>query len=296
MISEPLSKNGTIGICSPCHIVDKQEMMLVNFQLRQMGFTVKESTNLYSSSLGYGASPQEKADDLMELICDDDVELVMFGGGEGCNEILPLLDFEEIKKHPKRICAFSDSTTVLNAIWANTGLEVYYGQSPSDFMMGISDYNRQFFEGHLLSRDMTEHVPYSKWITCTEGKAEGILFGGYAVNVALMLNNRYFPIDKTKDYILFIEDHESFGEVDHVSATLAHIEQDPIMDNIKGILFGHYAITRHPELYARLERLGKAHNIPVAYCDDFGHGDTSAILPIGREAILDTDNGKLIYK
>ncbi|MCI5884990.1 MAG: LD-carboxypeptidase [Clostridiales bacterium] len=296
MISEPLKKNGTIGICSPCHIAGRQEMMLIGFQLRQMGFTVKESDNIYSNTYGYAATPEEKAHDLMQLICDDEVGLVLFGGGEGCVEVLPYLDFEEIKKHPKRICAFSDSTTLLNSIWANTGMEVYYGLAPSDFMMGLSDYNRLFFEGHILSRDMNEHIPYSKWILCNEGVGEGILFGGYSNNVALMLGSRYFPIDKSQDYILFVEDHERFGGLDYVSAMIGHIEQNPIMDNIKGVLFGHYSVTRHPELYERLKRFGEAFNIPVAYCDDFGHGDASAILPIGRKAVLDTVKGSLTYK
>lgn len=295
MIAKPLSKNGTVGLCAPCQIADKYEYSLIAFQLRMMGFKVKEGNNLYSSSYGYGASPEEKAEDLMQLINDDDVELILFGGGEGCNEVLPLLDYERIKEKPKRICAFSDSTTLLNAIWANTGLETYYGLSTSDFGMGLSEYNLAHFEGHITSDDMTEHLPFSQWLICNEGVGEGTLFGGYARNVALMLGNKYFPIDKSKEYILMIEDHEQFGMVDYVSAILAHIEQDDIMENIKGVLFGHYAIQRHPELYDRLQRLGKAHNIPVVYCDDFGHGETSAVFPIGRKVRLDANEGKLTY-
>lgn len=295
MISKPLAENGTIGLCSPCRIVTKQEMMLIEFQLRQMGFNIKESDNLYSSSLGYGASPEEKAHDLMQLMLDDDVDLVMFGGGEGCNEVLPYLDFQVFKDHPKRICAFSDSTTLLNTIWANTGLEVYYGQSPSDFAMGVSEYNMAHFKGHILSDDMTEHVSFAPWVLCNPGKAEGVLFGGYALNTAFLLNSKYFNPDPNEDYILFVEDHEQFGEIDYVSSILAHIEQSPFMKNIKGLLFGNYSFSRHPEFYSRLERLGKAHDIPVAYCDDFGHGETSAIIPIGRRAILDTMEGKLTY-
>ena len=37
-------------------------------------------------------------------------------------------------------------------------------------------------------------------------------------------------------------------------------------------------------LLDRLERFGLRHGVPVAYCDDFGHGENHAILPIGRPA------------
>ena len=50
-----------------------------------------------------------------------------------------------------------------------------------------------------------------------------------------------------------------------------------------------------PELLARLTRLGEKYGIPVAYCDDFGHGENHAVLPIGRAARLDTQAQTLRY-
>ncbi|NLG88822.1 MAG: LD-carboxypeptidase [Clostridiaceae bacterium] len=63
--------------------------------------------------------------------------------------------------------------------------------------------------------------------------------------------------------------------------------------NVAGLIFGHYSLTQYPELFQRLERLGKKHNIPVVYCDDFGHGVNHAILPIGRIARLDAGSKSL---
>ncbi len=45
-----------------------------------------------------------------------------------------------------------------------------------------------------------------------------------------------------------------------------------------------------------MERFGKRYSIPVAYCDDFGHGSNHAIFPIGRGAVLDTKNKTLLFK
>ncbi len=46
--------------------------------------------------------------------------MVLFGGGEGGNELLPYIDFENIATHPKIVCSYSDGTTILNAIYTKT--------------------------------------------------------------------------------------------------------------------------------------------------------------------------------
>ena len=76
---------------------------------------------------------------------------------------------------------------------------------------------------------------------------------------------------------------------------LSYIEQNDIIKNISGILFGHYSENECPELESCLERFGKRHNIPVIKCDDFGHGINHGIIPIGQEARLDTNKEILDY-
>ena len=159
----------------------------------------------------------------------------------------------------------------------------------------MSDYDAKHFWEHMIFDSMEEHVANSEWKVQTHGVGEGILIGGYARNFALNMNSRYLPLSKNEKYILFIEDHESFGGVDYVSAMLTHIEQGDFMENVTGVLFGNYSGDYHPELLDRLKRLGEAHEIPVIYCDDFGHGWNHAILEIGRKVRLDADHKKLLY-
>jgi muramoyltetrapeptide carboxypeptidase len=44
-----------------------------------------------------------------------------------------------------------------------------------------------------------------------------------------------------------------------------------------------------------LKCFGEKHNIPVVYCDDFGHGRNHAIFPIGAKAALDADRKTLEF-
>ena len=289
-----LKQGGTIGICSPSHIARYDDYQNQIRAIRNCGFQVKEGANLYKATHGYAATPEERAADFNQLLHDPAVELILFGGGEGANELLPYIDFESIRRNPKRILSYSDGTFLLNPIWAQTGLVTYYGQAPHLFL-DMSDYDAKHFWEHILFDSMEEHVANSEWKVQTSGVGEGILIGGYARNFALNLNSKYLTLPENEKYVLFIEDHESFGGVDYVSAMLTHIEQDPWMNQVTGVLFGNYSGDYHPELLERLKRMGEAHKIPVIYCDDFGHGWNHAILEIGRRVRLDADHKKLLY-
>ncbi len=296
MIARPLGRNGTIGLCSPSHvplyeaapgqeIPWSREYKNIIGSMEEEGFRVVQAENMYRKTWGYLASDAERGADLNQLAGDKSVEYILFGGGEGAPEVLPYLDFERFRENPKRICSYSDGTTILNAVWAKTGLETYYGQNPTLFA-GWTDYNRRHFEGHILSDSMEVHEKNSPWLELTPGAAEGVLVGGYTLNFALLLGTDYFPVDLKEPHILFLEDHEMFGGPDHVSAMLGYIEQSAFMKSVTGLLFGNYADSPRPDLCARLKVLGQRNRIPVVYCDDFGHGSNHAILPIGRPAKL----------
>ena len=288
-----LSKKGTIGICSPSHLVDFEEFQHIIVEMRRRGFEVKEADNLYKDTYGYLATPQERADDFNQLAADPDVDLIFFGGGEGGNELLPYIDYDLLRQNPKQICSYSDGTTILNAVWALTGLETYYGQTPYLFK-NFTQYDEMQFMSHIVTGEARRHISNSVWQVQTAGKAKGILVGGYARNFALLLGGGYFPIDLEKKYILFIEDADNFG-VGYVSAMLSHIEQHRFMQSVTGVIFGHSFEKDRQGLLDRLKRLGEQYQIPVVYCDDFGHGTNHAILPIGRTVELDTKEKTLFY-
>lgn len=304
MIAKPLHRNGTIGVCSPSHvplyeaapgqeIPWSREYKNIIAGMEKEGFRVVQAGNLYKNTWGYLAADTERAADLNQLAADETVEYILFGGGEGSPELLPYLQFELFRENPKRICSYSDGTTLLNAIWAKTGLETYYGQDPTLFT-SWTGYNRRHFEGHILSDSMAEHEKNSPWLPLAPGIGEGVLCGGYTMNFALLLGTEYFPVDLGEPHILFLEDHEKFGGEAHVSSMLACIEQSPFMKTVTGLLFGNYSDKPCPQLYARLKLLGERHHIPVVYCDDFGHGENHAILPIGRPARLSADGCSLV--
>ena len=289
-----LKQGDFIGIVCPSHIADAARHQRNISTLERLGFRVKLGANVYRDTYGYLASERERADDFNAMISDDSVKMVLFGGGEGGGEVLPYLDYESMKAHPKLICSFSDGTTILNAIHAKTGIPTYYGQGPGMFF-DLRHYDYCQFSARFIDGNASKFVQNSSWETLFPGACEGTLIGGYLRNFAMIFGNNYFSYDKSKKYLLFLEDHEKLNNVAAVSSFISHIEQTDFIGNVAGLIFGHYSETRVPDLLSRLVRFGEKHSVPVVYTDDFGHGVNHAIFPIGARARLDSSAQQLYF-
>jgi len=289
-----LHKGDTIGIVCPSHIASAERHKKSIKTLESLGYHVKLGKNVYKNTYGYLASEQERADDFNDMVSDNCIKMILFGGGEGGNELLPYIDYENIKRNPKFYCSYSDGTTILNSVHAMTGMTVYYGQGPGMFY-DLRYYDYKQFLSHFAEGDIKIFTKSSDWHTMNGGVTEGFLIGGYTRNFSLLLGNKYFKYDKQMKYILFLEDHEKFSDIAKVSSFISHIEQHEFINNVAGLIFGHYSEIIAEDLLARLARFGTKHEVPVIYCDDFGHGVNHAIFPIGRKVKLDADDQVLTF-
>lgn len=296
MQAKRIANGGTIGIFCPSHVADMERYDLQISSMIRYGFKVKLGDNFTKDTYGYAASSEERADDLNRLVSDEDVGIILFNGGESAVEVLPFIDYENIKKHPKIFSSYSDGTSILNAIYTKTGLTTYYGFAAGQFGdLRYYDYMQfcsHFVEGYASP---TEFVKNSSWNTLNSGLCEGTLIGGYTALFALMLGNTYFRYNEEEKYLLFLEDHEMFSNVGAVVTYLTFIGQSQFMKNVTGLVFGHYSEEVPDILIKFLERFGKRYNIPVVYTDDFGHGVNHAIIPIGQKAKLNADSKELFF-
>jgi muramoyltetrapeptide carboxypeptidase len=258
-----------------------------------MGFSVKRGANIYKDTYGYTASAQERADDFHSFVTDPTVKMVFFGGGDAGAEILSILDYAAIRANPKIYSSFSDGTCILNAIYAKTDLMTYYGQGPGRFedlrYFAWKNFETNFMEGFSLGTFAHD----TAWKTLHGGNCQGTLIGGYTTLFGMMLGTPYVAPKPNHPYILFIESHEYFDPVSQAASAFALIEHAHMMDQVTGLLVGNYA-PQVPQTYLdMLARIGEKSHIPVVYCDDFGHGNGHAILPIGAHAALDADRQHL---
>lgn len=289
-----LRPGDAVGIIAPCYALDEAYAPLLRERFTAKGYRVRFGDNAFRATYGFAASPEERAADFHALLADDTVRMLLFGGGEVGNELLPLLDFDLARRRPKILCSYSDGATLLNAVTARAGLATFYGQSPRTFF-DPKPYNEGWFDRVFAGADIPVYLPSAPWRVLRGGAGAGRLIGGYLVNFAVMLGGRYLPVDPNERYLLCIEDHVRFSSPAVVSKYFSHIEQTGFFSQVTGLLFGHYSDEPSPAVDDILLRLARRYRIPVARCEDYGYGENNALLPLGAQARLDADKGRLEF-
>jgi len=97
--------------------------------LRRMGYRVREGAlTARGTHEGYRSGPPEaRAEELRELVRDPEVRAVIATvGGANSASLLPWLDLDEIRAHPKILCGYSDVTS-LHLAWLAAGVSSFYG-------------------------------------------------------------------------------------------------------------------------------------------------------------------------
>lgn len=289
MIPQKLKKGDTIGLIAPSSPVLQEDLQAINNSIMLMetaGFNVKFAPNAISNKLGYSATAKQKAEDINNMFKNDEIKAIFcISGGFNSNATFDYLNYDTIKYHPKIICGFSDSTSLLNAIYAKTGLVTFHGPTFKSLTSWQTEYGyeevmKRFVEGGLSLGKVED-----EYITIKEGKAEGILVGGNLSLVNEMVCGKY-SIHFT-DKILFLE--ELFVETPPalVSNYFYNMKQNGVFDKIKGIWLGNYdgAVSIEQIL---LDTLEGEYKFPIVKSNNFGHIDKKTVIPIGTMAKIDT--------
>ena len=149
-----------------------------------------------------------------------------------------------------------------------------------------------------MEPDSRTHMPAAPWRWITKGNGgicRGILSGGYLVNYAALQGLPWFSPDRTQRTILFLEDHEKFSAPSVVAKWFANLAHRGAFENAEALIFGHYSDAENTLIDDILRRIGEKYRIPVARCEDVGHGSNNAVFPIGIHAALDTDKEVLTF-
>jgi len=207
--------------------------------MEEYGLKIKFSRYFFENDLGYSATAVKKAQDINDMFSDPEVKAIFCAtGGANCNMVFEYLDYDLIRKNPKIICGFSDSTSILNVINEKTGLITFHGPTFKALTSWETDYAYcevidKFVEGKMdLSREK------DKFVTIKEGVAEGKLIGGNLSIITKLVAGKY-KVDFV-DKILFIEELGFESDPEIISGNLYYLKQNGVFDKIKGIWVGNY--------------------------------------------------------
>ena len=287
---EKVKKGDTIGIIAPSSRIDEDDLETINTSVLLMestGLKVKFAKNAFKKTLGYSATPREKAEDINEMFADKEVKLIFsVSGGFNSNSVFDYLDYDLIKNNPKPLCGFSDSTSIENIIYEKTGVITFNGPTFKSLTSWATPYGYEEVVKRFMDGDMKLGQDDDEYITIKEGKAEGILVGGNLSLVSEMSAGKY-SIEFT-DKILFIEEFCLESPPEAVSNYLYNLKQNGVFDKIKGIWVGNYEGSV-PLERVLLDVLEDECDFPIIKSNNFGHTEKKTVIPVGGKVRIDTD-------
>ena len=299
----PLARGDTIGLVSPSSATDDSfTLQLAREAMQALGFKVKPGPHLGSRFGHLAGTDAERAGDLNAMFADPGVKaIVCTRGGSGAARLLPLLDYDSIRRNPKVLLGYSDITALHSAIHAKTGLVSFHGQIGSG---SWNRFNADQFRRVLLDRELVEYrnktdigddlvQRQNRTITIRGGKARGELVGGNLTVLTALAGSPYLP-DFT-GRILFLEDvGEAPYRVDRMFSTLKLMGA---LDRIAGFVFGECTDCKPGDGYGSLtlEQILDHYILPLgipAYRGAMiGHIREQFIVPVGGRVELDADAG-----
>lgn len=303
-----LEPGDVIGIVAPASPPPQpEEIDLAIARIQELGFKPKLAQHA-RARLGFLAGPdRDRAADLMRMFTERKVKAILcVRGGYGTARLLPLLDYQMIRRNPKIFVGHSDVTALLCALQSNAGLVTFHGPMLTGT---FARPNLTSFTLHSFMRTLT--TPAAPGSICQgyngrtvdvlrEGVAHGVLIGGNLSVLCTLVGTRYQPVFKNR--ILFFED---VGEPPYkFDRMLTHLLNSGLLQQVAGVAVGLNRRCRDPRrhktkeyrqtLYDVLRERLVPLNVPVVAGLPFGHTRFNATIPVGIQATLDATKGDLV--
>lgn len=293
-----LKPGDTIGVVAPASDL-KDESILQGIQkLESLGFTVKQGKHLWDRHGYLAGTDEDRVADLHDCIADEGVHgIIAARGGFGCARLLPLIDWELIRRSPKIIQGYSDITVLLLAIAKECGFETYHGPMVvGGFPESPALPVESFLACQVEDRQQRFNAETHGFRFITGGEATGPLYGGCLTLLMNLCGTRYLP--SFAGAILFLEDIAE--EPYRLDRSLTQLKMATDVGQVAGVITGrlhncdpeepHRSFTFEDVL---LDHFGPA-GVPIATDFPAGHGIPQVTLPLGRTTTIDAAAGTVI--
>lgn len=261
-------------------------------ELERRGFSVSyplDSSTVLEYGFGCG-SKEDRAQALMELIENDEVSAILaVRGGYGSIDLLPLLDFKSIRKHPKPIVGYSDVTVLLANITEKSCVATIHGATvAAEFARAAQSDEAKISVDGLLSMltDPSFRPKYSCEIL-RDGEARGRVLAG---NLTMLLTLLGTPWDVSYEgAILVLED---VGEAPYrVHRALNQLKMAGKLNKLAGVVLGRFnkceadsGPTVEEVLRKSVSDIFTGTKFPILLGLEFGHHGKNVAMPLGCQA------------
>ena len=283
----------TIGVFSSSSPTNQQSLLQIEKYFNRRGYKVKIAPHTLDS-FGYMAgTSQNRANDLNDLVADEEVKLIITaGGGKSALQLLPLINYDLIRKKQKGIIGLSDPAILLNAISSISNVITLHG--PNGYNFGettISKFSEEnwwrIVSGEIEDTNTIYLGDTARAIKGT-GEINGVLYGGHLSTIRNLLGTKWEP--DLNASVLFLE--EAFSDISLIDSTLTYLNYCGVLRRINGLIFGKLELCSESNYDVKerfddiLLRNCQEYNFPII-CDALiGHTDDKVTLPIGAEVTL----------
>lgn len=294
ILKPPALRHGDrIGVIAPASNVDPKQLEAGLLRLEQMGYVTEHHPGILALELYFAGKVERRLAEFHEMFARDDIKAIICArGGYGSNYLLPELDLDLIRKHPKIFVGYSDITCLLTYLLDAIGLVSFHGPMVAkDFASsdppGIDE--RAWFEAlhGNPTWELASHSMYSL-NPLVVGQAEGILYGGCLSILVASLGTAYEA--HTEGKLLFLEDIAA--KPYQIDRMLMQLKLAGKLKGVQGIVFGEmmYCTQAPDQAYTLQEVVSRVLsdlNVPIAYGLRSGHvSRENAVLPFGLRARL----------
>ena len=312
-----LKKGDHIRVVSPSSSIERiggvEANVAAKEKLEALGFRLSFSEHYFENDIFDSAPIASRVADLEAAFANETVDAILTTiGGFNCNELLPYLDFDLIAQNPKIFCGYSDTTALLNAIYAKTGMQTYMGPAYSSFKMEQGQQYQTTSWLNAVTQDTYQLTPSlewssdawylpdaprtfypTEWKVYNPGQASGIAIGGNLSTFALLHGTEFAP--KPDKYILFLEEAEEDHYVEFTRHFAALLQVYP---NPQAVLIGRFPKeTEMTEeiLLTILDKHPILKKVPVLYDLDFAHTQPLFTITIGGQVEIDTKTFSITF-
>ncbi|MBC8321268.1 MAG: LD-carboxypeptidase [Bacteroidetes bacterium] len=233
MICPPFLKKGdTVGIVAPAGKIGKEELEPSFEIIRNYGFDVVYSDNLFSEDNQFAGSDKIRTKEVQHLLDDESVKAIMFArGGYGSVRIIDNIDFSKFVTNPKWLVGYSDITVFHSHVNRNLGVKTLHASMPVNFTKNTKPALDSLFDslkGKFHEYEFEQH-PLNK-----AENAEGVLTGGNLSVLYSLIGSVSFP--ETEGNILFLEDLDEY--LYHIDRMMMGLKRAGKLTNLAGLLIG----------------------------------------------------------
>ncbi|MBS4177945.1 S66 peptidase family protein [Lederbergia citrea] len=296
-----LIKGDKIGLTAPAGPVKSEQLQQAIFAVEELGFKVEVGMTCHEEYGGYLAGPpKQRAHELNWMFANPEIKAIFcLRGGYGSPQLLHLLDYELIARHPKMFVGYSDITALHIAIQQKSNLATIHGPMPASDLILADDFTKTSLLKILMGDQPLGLInnPNNEEIhSLIPGFATGVLTGGNLSLVTSLLGTP-FEID-TKGKLLFLEEiGEEPYKIDRMLTQLALAGK---LADAEGIVLGTW-IDCESEKYEDgfqvkdlFEKIIAPFGKPTIFNVRAGHCKPALTLPFGVLASIYTEEKRSV--